>query len=104
MLAGGGVRGGTVFGASDKLGAYPDRDAVTPGDLAATLFWRFGLDPEAEIRDLTGRPSTPRRWPADPGPLRGLIAVRVPISLMRSLNAEADSRSAWTPILARSER
>ena len=56
VLAGGGVRGGTVFGASDKLGAYPDLDAVTPGDLAATLFWRFGLDPTAEIRDLTDRP------------------------------------------------
>ena len=37
VLAGGGVRGGTVYGASDKLGAYPDRDGVTPGDLAATL-------------------------------------------------------------------
>ena len=49
-------RGGTVFGASDKLGAYPETDAVTPGDLAATLFWRFGLDPTAEMLDLTGRP------------------------------------------------
>jgi len=56
VLAGGGVRGGTVYGASDKLGAYPDLDAVTPGDLAATLFARFGLDPATEIRDLTGRP------------------------------------------------
>lgn len=56
VLAGGGIRGGTVFGASDKLGAYPDLDAVTPSDLAATLFWRFGLDPTTEIRDLTGRP------------------------------------------------
>jgi uncharacterized protein (DUF1501 family) len=56
VLAGGGVRGGTLYGASDKLGAYPDRDPVSPADLAATLFWRFGLDPAAEIRDLSGRP------------------------------------------------
>ena len=56
VLAGGGVRGGAVYGASDKLGAYPDLDGVTPGDLAATLFWRFGLDPAAEVRDLDGRP------------------------------------------------
>ena len=56
VFAGGGTRGGLVHGASDSLGAYPDRDAVTPADLAATLFWRFGLDPESEIRDLTGRP------------------------------------------------
>ncbi len=56
ILAGGGVQGGTIHGASDKLGAYPDRDGVTPGDLAATLLWRFGLDPASEIRDLTDRP------------------------------------------------
>jgi hypothetical protein len=56
LLAGGGVRGGTIFGASDKLGAYPDLDPVTPADLAATLFWRFGLDPRTEILDLTRRP------------------------------------------------
>jgi Protein of unknown function (DUF1501) len=56
ILAGGGVRGGVVYGSSDKVGAYPATDPVTPGDLAATIFWRFGLDPAAEVRDQTGRP------------------------------------------------
>jgi hypothetical protein len=56
VLAGGGVRGGISFGTSDKFGAYPDTDAVTPADLAATLFWRFGLDPARELTDLTNRP------------------------------------------------
>jgi len=56
VLAGGGIRGGTVFGSSDRLGAYPETDPVTPGDLAATLFWRFGLDPKKEMADLSGRP------------------------------------------------
>ena len=56
LLAGGGVRGGTVYGASDKLGAFPASDPVTPSDLAATIFWRFGIDPATEIHDLTGRP------------------------------------------------
>ncbi|MGD0039515.1 MAG: DUF1501 domain-containing protein [Isosphaeraceae bacterium] len=56
VLAGGGIRGGTVFGSSDKLGAYPETDLITPADLAATLFWRFGLDPRKEMSDLTGRP------------------------------------------------
>lgn len=56
LLAGGGVRGGTVFGASDRIGAYPAFDPVTPADLAASIFWRFGLDPTAEVRDQTGRP------------------------------------------------
>ncbi len=56
LLAGGGIRGGSVYGASDKIGAYPETDAVTPGDLAATLFSRFGIDPATEIHDITGRP------------------------------------------------
>ncbi len=56
VLAGGGMRGGTVYGASDRVGAYPTHDPVTPGDLAATIFWRFGIDPATEVRDQTGRP------------------------------------------------
>jgi hypothetical protein len=56
VLAGGGVRGGSVLGASDRAGAYPAYDPVTPADLAATIFWRFGFDPAAEVRDQTGRP------------------------------------------------
>ena len=55
-LAGGGVRGGMVYGASDKIGAYPDRDPVTPADLTATILGRFGINPELEIRDPTNRP------------------------------------------------
>jgi hypothetical protein len=56
VLAGGGIRGGTIHGASDRIGAYPALDPVSPGDLAATIFWRFGIDIMAEMRDLTGRP------------------------------------------------
>ena len=56
VLAGGGVRGGSVYGSSDRIGAYPASDPVTPGDLAATIFWRFGIDSDAEVRDQTGRP------------------------------------------------
>jgi uncharacterized protein (DUF1501 family) len=69
LLAGGGVHGGAVFGASDRTGAYPAKDPVTPADLAATIFWRFGIDPSSEIHDLTGRP-----WRvADGQPLRSLF-------------------------------
>jgi hypothetical protein len=56
LFSGGGVRGGSTYGASDKSGAYPDSDPVTPGDLAATLYWRLGFDPQREIHDLSGRP------------------------------------------------
>lgn len=50
------VRRGTIYGASDNFGAYPTADPVSPGDLAATIFWRFGVDPATEIIDSTGRP------------------------------------------------
>ena len=56
LLAGGGVKGGFVYGASDKHGAYPAADGVTPADLAATVFWRLGIDPATHIRDHLGRP------------------------------------------------
>jgi hypothetical protein len=69
VLVGGGVKAGLTFGSSDKLGAYPDTDAVSPADLAATIFWRFGLDPAHEIRDLTDRPYKL----ADGQPLRALF-------------------------------
>jgi uncharacterized protein (DUF1501 family) len=56
LLAGGGVKGGAVYGSSDRLGAYPATDPVTPGDLAATIFSRFGIAPDTEIHDLANRP------------------------------------------------
>lgn len=56
LLAGGGVKGGTIYGSSDRLGAFPATDPVTPADLAATIFWRFGINPATEVHDLTGRP------------------------------------------------
>jgi hypothetical protein len=56
LLAGGGVRRGSIFGASDKIGAYPDVDPVTPGDLAATIFWALGVDHKTAFHDKTGRP------------------------------------------------
>lgn len=56
VLAGGGVGRGQMYGSSDKIGAYPETNPVTMGDLAATIFWRFGLDPATELHDMTGRP------------------------------------------------
>jgi len=56
VLAGGGVGGGAIFGASDRFGSSPKTDPVTPADLAATIFSRFGINPDTEIRDQLGRP------------------------------------------------
>ncbi len=56
LLAGGGVQGGAIHGASDALGAYPAKDPVTCADLAATIYWCFGFDPAQLVRDQLGRP------------------------------------------------
>jgi len=56
LLSGGGVEGGSTYGASDRIGAFPEESPVTPSDLAATLFWQFGIDPAHEIHDMFGRP------------------------------------------------
>ena len=56
LLAGGGVRGGQVYGASDKNAAYLKDNPVSPEDLLATIYHALGIDPEAEIRDREGRP------------------------------------------------
>ena len=56
VLAGGGVTGGAVYGSSDKIGAFPDSDPVTPADLAATVFRCLGFEPETEFSDEAGRP------------------------------------------------
>lgn len=45
LLAGGGIRGGATYGASDARGAYPKGDPLRPDDITAT-----------EIRDQLGRP------------------------------------------------
>ena len=55
VMAGGGLRGGSVFGSSDAKGAYPADKPVTPADLAATVYRLLGIDPETVLRDAEGR-------------------------------------------------
>ncbi len=56
LLAGGGVRGGQLYGASDASGAYPRENPVAPEDLLATVYEAMGVDPHAEIHDRERRP------------------------------------------------
>jgi hypothetical protein len=55
-LAGGGIRGGQVYGASDQLGGHPKDGRVEPHDLTATIFHCLGYRPETELHDTLGRP------------------------------------------------
>jgi hypothetical protein len=56
LMAGGGVHGGSVYGASDQIAAYPAVDPVSPGDIAATVLWKFGINPKIEVNDQQNRP------------------------------------------------
>lgn len=56
LFAGAGVTGGAVVGSSDKQGAYPQADPLTPGDLVATLFAALGIDPAGHYTDPADRP------------------------------------------------
>jgi len=55
-LAGGGIRGGHVYGSSDTNGAYPRNNPCTPADLHATIFNALGIHHNSEIFDPLGRP------------------------------------------------
>ncbi|HEX7901971.1 MAG TPA: DUF1501 domain-containing protein [Planctomycetota bacterium] len=55
-LAGGGIQGGRVVGASDDKGAYPKDNPKDPQDVLATMYHHLGIDIHAEYPDHTGRP------------------------------------------------
>jgi len=56
LLAGGGIRGGQIYGKTDKIAAYPTDTPVSPEDWLATLYSAMGLAPESEVADREGRP------------------------------------------------
>ncbi|MEX0818743.1 MAG: DUF1501 domain-containing protein [Pirellulaceae bacterium] len=54
-LAGAGISGGQIYGASDNQGAYPIEDRVQPGELTATIFHLLGIDYQSAFTDREGR-------------------------------------------------
>ncbi len=56
LLFGGGVKQGTVYGATDKIAAYPISGKVHPADLVATVYHLLGIDPHFLVHDRLGRP------------------------------------------------
>jgi hypothetical protein len=56
VLAGGGIRRGTLFGASDRIAAYPVADPVAPWDLASTAYHLLGIEPRTHVHDRLDRP------------------------------------------------
>ncbi|HJT76641.1 MAG TPA: DUF1501 domain-containing protein [Gemmataceae bacterium] len=56
LLAGAGVRGGTVYGASDASAAYVKDLPARPADICATIYRCLGIDPDMPVQDRSGRP------------------------------------------------
>jgi hypothetical protein len=56
ILAGAGIRGGTVYGASDAHAAWPVDGPVRPADICATIYDRLGFDPDTIVHDRFNRP------------------------------------------------
>ncbi len=56
FFAGGGVTGGQVIGASDKIGAFPARDPQRPENMAATIYQSLGIPSTAVWHDDLERP------------------------------------------------
>ena len=56
VMAGGGIKGGQVVGASDEIGAAPRDHPVNPAEVAATVYHLLGIDLELELPGPQGRP------------------------------------------------
>lgn len=56
LFAGAGVRGGTIYGASDDQAAYVKDKPVSPADICATIYSILGIDPDMQVPDTAGQP------------------------------------------------
>lgn len=56
MLAGGGIKGGTIYGASNATASEPEFDPVRPQDLATTMYHQLGIVADKELMAPGDRP------------------------------------------------
>jgi uncharacterized protein (DUF1501 family) len=58
LLAGGGIAGGAIYGASDRHAAYAASNPVGPQEYAATIMHALGIPHDLALTDFAGRPHT----------------------------------------------
>lgn len=58
VFAGAGIKGGAIYGQSDKHAAWPLDRPVSTADICATIYECLGIDPHHIIHDKLGRPVT----------------------------------------------
>ncbi len=56
VLAGAGIGRGQAYGQSDKTGSAPLKDPVHPGELLATIYHAFGIDPATIVYNHLNQP------------------------------------------------
>ncbi len=56
MLAGGGIKGGMIYGSSNATASEPEEDPVEPGDLATTIYHQLGIVADKELMAPGNRP------------------------------------------------
>jgi hypothetical protein len=56
VIAGAGIKRGNVHGKSDATGSAPTEDPVHPGELLATIYHAFGIDPETMVMNHLNQP------------------------------------------------
>ena len=56
VFAGGGIRGGQVYGRSDSIGEYPAENPTSPADVTATIYHALGIAPDMMVADRESRP------------------------------------------------
>jgi hypothetical protein len=62
LMAGGGIKGGVIHGASDRIGAQPSQNPVSPADVVATVYRCLGIPHDLELRDRLDRPFQIAPW------------------------------------------
>jgi hypothetical protein len=71
LMGGGGVKGGTIVGSTDRLGTRPATRPVKPCNIHATIYEVLGVDPKLHLLDPSGRPTAILD---DPTPIPELLA------------------------------
>lgn len=56
VLAGGGVKRGSIFGSSNATASEPDKEPIEPGDLATTVYYLAGIVADKELMAPGNRP------------------------------------------------
>ncbi|MEX2287947.1 MAG: DUF1501 domain-containing protein [Planctomycetaceae bacterium] len=56
LFSGAGIKGGTVYGASDAQAAFVKECPVSTGDICATIYQLLGINPDLRLPDQLGRP------------------------------------------------